>query len=145
MVTGSAGSPLPVGTGHLIGKTYRVVVTSVNLNANRAIQAANSLNDPPKGRYILVELGVQYLGNHTGSPWIELSQSFVGSDAREYDSSQCGAVVARPGIFQPDLEHGGRSHYQICFDVPANAIPRARIFIKETFAFDGPRTYWQTR
>jgi hypothetical protein len=143
--TGSAGSPLAVGTGHLIGKTYRVVVTSVNLNADRAIEAANSFNSPPKGRYVLVGLAVQYLGNDTGSPWIDLREHFVGADAREYDSSQCAAVVARPGIFQPDLEHGGRSHFQICFDVPPDAIAGAKIFLNETFEFDGPKVYWKTR
>jgi hypothetical protein len=134
-----------VGTAHTVGKTYRVAVTSVNLNADAAISAANSFNRPPRGRYVLVSLSVQYLGTDTGSPWIDLSESLVGSDAREYDSDQCSAVVARPGIFQPDLEHGGRSHFQICFDVPPQALAGARIFLKETFEFDGPRVYWKTR
>jgi hypothetical protein len=143
--SGSADSPLSLGAFHLVGKDFRVSITSVNLNADRVLQAANSFNDPPKGRYVLAELNVVYLGNDQGDPWIDLSEKYVGADARQYDSNQCGAVVPHPGVFVPTLEHGGRARYQVCWDMPARAITPGKIFVEQTFVYQGPRLYWKSR
>jgi hypothetical protein len=143
--SGSASSPLSLGTFHLVGKDFRVSITAVNLNANRVIESANSFNDPPKGRYVLAEMSVVYLGSDEGDPWIDLGEKFVAADARQYDSNQCGAVVPHPGIFVPTLEHGGRAHYQVCWDIPVRALTRGKIFVEQTFVFEGPRLYWKSR
>lgn len=142
---GTSSSPLNLGTFHQVGKDFRVSVTAVDLFANQAIEAANEFNSPAHGRYVLAEMNVVYLGNEEGDPWIDLRTKFLGADARQYDSSQCGAVVAHPGIFVPTLEHGGRARYQVCWDVPPAAIARGKIFVEQTFLFDSPRIYWKIR
>jgi hypothetical protein len=129
----------------LVGKEFRVSIMSVNLNADQVIESANQFNPPPNGRYLLAELNVVYLGSDEGDPWIDLRTKFVGADARQYDSSACGAVVPHPGIFVPTLEHGGRARYQVCWDVPVSAIANGKIFVEQTFLFDSPRLYWKSR
>ncbi len=143
--SGSSSSPLGLGTFHVLGKDFRVSVTAVDLNADRELEEANSFNDPPDGRYILAELNVVYLGHDEGNPWIDLTTKFVGGDARQYDSNACGAVVAHPGVFVPTLERGGRARYQVCWDVPVTAIARSKIFVEQTFVFEGQRVYWKSR
>jgi len=128
-----------------VGKDFRVSITAVDLNANQVIESANSFNDPPEGRYVLAEMSVLYLGRDEGNPWIDLTEKLVGSDARQYDSNQCGAVVPHPGVFVPTLETGGHARYQVCWDVPVRALTDGRIFVEQTFVFEGPRVYWESR
>jgi len=117
----------------------------VSPNANQIIATANQFNDPPKGRYVLAWLNVQYLGPDTGSPWIDLRIKYAGTDARVYDSDQCGAVVPVDAFNQPDLTRGGHTRYQVCWDLPPSAIAGGKISVEQTFAFGDTQEYWRSR
>ena len=145
-VAGSASQPLALGTAAAVGKEYQVAVTSVRLDANAEVAAANQFNDPPEGQYIIVHMSVTYVGAEEGTPWIDLSETFVGTDARQYDASACGAVVDQGAMDVPTLEHGGNASYQICMDVPAAAIEGGKIFVEQRMSFnDKSRVYWAIR
>lgn len=143
--SGTASSPLGLGTFHRLGSDYRATVVSVNPNANQVIAATNDFNDPPKGRYVLAWLNVEYIGTDQGSPWIDLRVKYAGTDARLYDSDQCGAVVPVDAFRQPDLSSGGHARFQVCFDLPVTAIAGGTISVEETFAFDDTSAYWKSR
>jgi hypothetical protein len=145
-VAGSASQPLPLGAAAAVGKEYQVAVTSVKLDANAEVAAANQFNDPPGGQYVLVHLSVTYVGAEEGTPWIDLAETFVGTDARQYDASACRAVVDQGVMRVPTLENGGNASYEVCMDVPAAAIEGGRIFVEDSMSFrNKSRIYWAIR
>jgi hypothetical protein len=118
----------------------------VKLDATDEVIANNMFNDPPKGRYVLVDIAVTFAGTDEGTPWIDLSPTFVGTDARQYDASSCGASLANGSMKVPTLEPGGSANYQVCMDVPEGAIKGGKVFIQESLSFNSKaRTYWALR
>ena len=145
-VAGSASQPLALGTAAAVGKEYQVAVTSVKLDANAEVAAANQFNDQPEGQYILFNMSVTYVGAEEGTPWIDLAETFVGTDARQYDASACRAVVDQGVMRVPTLENGGNASYEVCMDVPAAAIEGGRIFVEDSMSFrNKSRIYWAIR
>ena len=136
---------LPLGESTKVGDEYTVSVDAVNLNANKVIAAVNPFNEAPKGRYVLVTYSVTYAGAEEGDPWLDLTSKLAGSDARQYDSSTCTAVVPMESSDVPTLSNGGAATYQECYDVPKAAVKDAKVFVEESMSFDDNRTYWATR
>ena len=139
-------APLAMGTASKVGDEYEVSVTGVNLNAGDAIAAVNEYNQPAKDQYVLVDIAVKYVGAEEGDPWIDLGVKLVGSDARQYSSSTCTALVEKQGTSVPTLENGGTGEYQVCMDVPAAATADAKIFIEPLFSLsNNQRVYWNAK
>jgi hypothetical protein len=135
-----------LGRSATVGSEYQVTVSAVDLNANETVLAANSFNDKPKGQFILVSLSVKYQGDKEGNPWIDLSETFVGTDARQYDASDCGAVAPNPVADVPTLERGGVASFQVCIDVPPAAVKGGRLFVEPSLSFnDNHRVYWSIK
>ncbi|WP_332761425.1 DUF4190 domain-containing protein [Pseudarthrobacter sp.] len=140
---GSAAKPHPLGTSAVVGNEYQVAVLGVKLNATEEVVSNNMFNDPPEGTYVLVDLTVTYAGADEGTPWIDLSPTFVGTDARQYDAGSCGASLKNGAMHVPTLEKGGQASYQVCMDVPVGAIEGGKIFIQKSFSMNSKaRTYW---
>lgn len=143
VVDGSAEKPLPLGTAGVVGNEYQVQVLGVKLDATEEVVANNMFNDAPEGRYVLVDLAVTYAGAGEGNPWIDLSPTFVGTDARQYDAGQCGASLDNGAMDVPTLEKGGQASYQVCMDVPVGAIEGGKIFVQRSLSMNSKaRTYW---
>jgi hypothetical protein len=134
---------LPLGTSSPLGNEYNVTINSVNLDAAADILAMNEFNEDASGQYVLVDVTAEYTGSEEGDPWIDLSVNFVGSDARQYDSSTCTASLETGAFDVPTLENGGTADYQLCMDVPAGAVDGGKLFVEPTISFDNDsRTYW---
>lgn len=141
----AAAEALAMGTAAQVGD-YSVAVTAVNTNAAEIILAANQFNEPPVGQYVLVDLAVEYSGDGEGNPWIDLQTKFIGADARQYDRSTCGAVVPNPDMDVPTLEKSGTATYQVCMDVPVEALTDAKIFVEPSFSLsNNDRAYWSAQ
>lgn len=136
-----AGDVLAIGEVATLGD-YEVAVTAVDLDASAAIAAANMFNESADGVYVLATVAVTYVGAAEGTPWLDLSTTFVGSDARNYDTSSCQAVTPNPSHEVPDLTNGGQATFDVCFDVAAEALAAPQVYVEESFAFDEARTYW---
>ncbi len=132
----------PLGTSAAVGDEYTVQVDAVDLNVAKVIAAANEFNEPADGQYVLVDLTVQYTGSEEGDPWLDLNAVLVGSDARQYSTSTCSAVVPHSSMDVPTLENGGKSSYQVCFDVPPAALTGAKLFVEESLSLSESRVYW---
>ncbi len=137
---GARATPLSLGTSAFIDVDYKVAVDRVDLRADIVIARANPFNEPPNGRYVLAELSVTYRGTDEGDPWIDLSPVFVGSDARQYDASDCAAVTPAPAMDVPTLEQGGKASYRVCFDVPRRVIRGGEIFVEDSLGRS--RVFW---
>jgi hypothetical protein len=126
-----------------VGDEYSVTINSVTLDGTADILAMNEFNEEPSGQYILVDVTAEYTGSEEGDPWIDLSVNFVGSDARQYDSSTCMAVLEKGALDVPTLENGGAADYQLCMDVPADAVEGGKLFVEPIISFDNDsRIYW---
>ncbi|MHA7270731.1 hypothetical protein [Arthrobacter sp. HLT1-20] len=137
---------LALGATGKVGAEYEVTVKSVNLNAAEAITAASEYNEPAKGQYVLIDVAVKYVGAEEGDPWIDLGVKLVGTDARQYSSTTCTAMVEKSGTSVPTLENGGTGEFQVCMDVPASAVAGAKVFVEPTFTLkDNQRVYWTTK
>lgn len=134
---------LPLGQAAEVGE-YSVAVTAVQLNATEELLGSQRLNQPPEGQYVLVSLAVVYNGVQTGDPWLDLSVDFVGTDARRYGTSGCSAMLDRSGIDVPTLEPGGQAAYDVCMDVPAEALPGRRVLVEQTFSLRNAQASWVT-
>ncbi len=42
----------------------------------------------------------------------------------------------------PTLTKGGAADYQVCMDVPTEAMAGASVFVEETLSFNDSRAYW---
>lgn len=142
----SAAAPnptiLPLGADAEVGD-YTVAVSSVQLDATEAILGYSQANQPPDGQYVLVTLDVVYNGSDEGDPWLDLNPKFVGSDNRQYDQAAC--LLDLQGSSLPTLENGGAAQYEVCMDVPAEALPGKRILIENSVDFSGTdEASWET-
>jgi hypothetical protein len=137
---------LALGAGAAIGNEYNVTVEAVKLDATQDILAMNEFNQDPEGQYVLIDLVTEYVGSEEGDPWIDLSVKLVGGDARQYDSSTCLASLNKEALTVPTLENGGVGEYQLCLDVPAEAVTDAKLFVEPTLSFDNDsRVYWSVQ
>ncbi|WP_425607004.1 hypothetical protein, partial [Ornithinimicrobium faecis] len=132
---------LGLGAAADVGE-YAVAVTDVQLNANDAVKAANDFNDDPTGQYVLVSLDVTYNGDEEGDPWLDLMVELAGSDARIYDSTTCSAVTPNSDMDVPTLTTGGTGTFDICFDVPAEALDNPQFHVEESLSFADTRVTW---
>lgn len=139
-----AGGALPLGTAADLDE-YTVTVTGINLNANEAVATANPFNEAPSGQYVMADVSVVYHGDEEGDPWLDLAFVFQGTDARQYDESSCESVTPSPVYDVPTLVAGGAADFQVCMDVPAEAIEGGTFFAEPLFSFDGARATWEIR
>ncbi|MGY1640810.1 hypothetical protein ACI782_06695 [Geodermatophilus sp. SYSU D00703] len=142
---GSGAAPVPLGQRAEVDD-YLVAVTSVNLDGDAVVDDANQFNDPPTGRYVIIEVDAQYVGDDEGHVLWDLSYVFNGTDARQYDNFDCGAVLPNGAGDAPTLNPGGSASFQVCMDVPPAAIDGALLFIEPLFSFDDEdRVYFAIR
>lgn len=137
----TATEALALGAAAGIGD-YSVTITGVDTNATETILAVNQFNPLPSGQYVLVDVGVTYNGSEEGNPWLDLTIKFIGADARQYDTTTCSVVVSKEAHDVPTLEKGGAGEFQVCMDVPPEALVDAKVFVQEGVSWDDNRVYW---
>ncbi|WP_147263107.1 DUF4352 domain-containing protein [Geodermatophilus sp. TF02-6] len=143
---GSAPStPVPLGTPARVGD-YEVAVTAVILDGDAIVAGANEFNEPPTGRYVVVEATARYVGTDEGNPFWDLSYVFTGTDARQYSDSDCSALLPDDAVDAPTLDPGGSASFQVCMDVPPTAIDGGQLFIEPLVAGNpDERVFFSTR
>jgi hypothetical protein len=142
---GSSAAPLPLGQQAEVGD-YVVAVTAVEPDGDAIVEEANQFNDPPSGRYVIVEVDAQYVGDEEGNAFWDLSYVFNGTDSRQYSDSDCSAVLPEDAIDAPTLNPGGTASFQVCMDVPPSAIDGGVLYIEPLVSFDDEdRVYFAIR
>jgi hypothetical protein len=137
----ASGDDLPLGESAEVGD-YVVSVDGVQQDADEVIAQTNQFNDKPQDRYVLVDLSVEYGGGKGGDAWLDLQPSFVDGTGTEHPAYECSAVVPKPGFEVPTLKKGQSGSYQVCFDVPVDAIAGGTIRVGDTYDFDAPGVTW---
>lgn len=133
--------PLALGQSAVVGD-YRVTVTKVVADADALIAAANEFNSKPKNRYTLVSATVTYLGDRTGSPWIDLRAAILGSDHRQYAHGASLAVSSRSDESMVELGKGGSSDVEFVMDLPPSSLVGGQVLIEKPFSFKDRSALW---
>jgi hypothetical protein len=124
---GTRDNPLPLGTTITVGTPgspeWEITVGPATLDATAEVLAANQFNDEPEDgfQYALLNLDVTYIGDTSGTPWVDLSVSFVGSDAVTYQSFDSFAVAPNPWTDINELFPGGSGSGNVVIAVPTAA------------------------
>ncbi|WP_432512381.1 DUF4352 domain-containing protein [Kineococcus sp. SYSU DK001] len=138
----AAAAAVALGTPARVGD-YTVTVTAVNQDATQVIAEANPFNEAAQGRYVLVDLTATYDGQAPeANPWIDLTTGFQGTDARNYSTTSCTATLPNSAFDQPGLRAGGTASYQVCFDVPAEAIAGGLVSVEQFADFQDDQVVW---
>ena len=105
------------------------------LNANDAVTAANEYNAAPDegSQYMLVPVTFKYVGKTTGTPWVDVSISFVSAAGTTYDTTSTFVVIPTP-VFEinemyPDAEAAGN----VVLMVPSADIEKGTLSISTLF------------
>ena len=121
---GTRDNPLPLGTTITIGTPsspeWRVTVGPAKLDATGEVLAENQFNDDPEGgfQYAMLNLDFTYIGEDSGIPWVDLSVSFVGSDAVTYQSYDTFVVTPNSWTDINELFPGGSASGNVVIAVP---------------------------
>ena len=117
--SGSRDRPLAPGTTVAL-EDWDVTLVSWTPDANAAMNAANSFNDPaPAGQtYALARVRATYKGEGEGSVWMSINLDLVGSDNRSYSANDCGAVEPDPLSDQPSVFADGTVEGNACVLLP---------------------------
>jgi hypothetical protein len=86
------------------------------------IRAENQFNEPPAdgNEYWIVPVNATYTGTETGTPWLDLTVAFVGSDNVTYDDTYCG-VIPNDISETAELYTDGNVEANTCLVVPSGA------------------------
>lgn len=124
---GTRENPAPLGTTVEIVEfgdpVYEVVLGPVTLNAADAVADANMFNEPaPEGfQYALLPVSVTYVGEETGTPWLDLSIEFVTAAGTTHTQSDTLAVAPDPTLLSiNELYPGGTGTGNVVIAIPVD-------------------------
>lgn len=118
-------APLPAGA-EFGNEDWTVTVAPTTRDAGEAIAAENEFNDPPaEGRqFVMTEVTATYTGDETGTPWVDLSIEFVGSQGNTFGTGSddyCG-VIPNDLSNVGEMHNGASGSGNVCVSVPADQI-----------------------
>lgn len=143
---GSRENPAPIGTTVEITNAgapqYELTLGVPTLDAT-AIIGAESVNDAaPAGlQYAIVPVSVTYVGTETGTPWVDLSVSFVSAAGTTHESFDTFVIGPDPSFTEiNELYPGASGSGNIVIAIPtadaaAGAWTVAPLFSGDTFFF----------
>ncbi len=143
--TGTRDNPAPAGSTATLG-TYEVSLGATTANANEMVATENEFNAPPvDGRqFVLVPVNVKYIGDESGTPWIDLSIQFVGSGGNTYGTGTddyCG-VIPQQLMDLGEMYNGATASGNHCASVPTGEVEGGTWVVEETFSFDGTKVFF---
>ena len=142
--------PVPLGTAVDVGNGWRVVVTSFVADANAAVAAAGTFNEPPAAgkQYVLVGLEATYVEGEKDSvsPFFGLDLSLLGSAgvARTEGDANCQGPEPR---FEnlTDLFEGGTAAGSMCVAVGVEEVGSLVLVVEPGLSFDSVKSYMALR
>lgn len=139
---GTRDNPLPMGSTITVGTPgspdWEITVGPALLNANDEVAAANQFNDPPEPgfQYAMLTINVTYIGETSGTPWIELDWDYVGADSVTYRSSDTFAVAPDSIMDINELFPGGSGSGNVVIAIPSDSASEGTWRIGASFLGD---------
>jgi|GEM_PF-2004232 len=143
---GTRKNPVPIGTKAPVGQNWTVTVLEINPDAWSIIRAENMFNEPPaEGRqFVLVRVRVSYVGPKSGTPWLDLSFRYLGSDGNTYGGGMADSagVIHRPLIDIGEQFPGASAEGNVSWSVPATAISGGAIIVEDPWMSAETRVFF---
>lgn len=140
---GTRENPIPIGQKAKIGSNWEITILEIVPDAWSIIEAENMFNEPPEEgyQYVMAKVQVSYIGEESGTPWVDLSLRYLGSDGNAY-SEGVGVV---PKAFSDIGEQfpGATAEGNVGWAVPADAVSGGKIIVEESFSFEDRRVFFQ--
>jgi len=138
---GTRGNPAPLGSVARVGD-WEISVVEVNQDAAAVVAEENEFNDPPEDgfNFVLWNIEAEYVGEESGTLWVDTSWKVVGSDGNTFDES-CGVIpdsVSDVGETFSGASIAGND----CVAVEASQLDGASILVEASFSFDDDRTFF---
>lgn len=131
----------PFGEAGTVG-VYAVTVLDVSLDADDVMLPAFPGNVPPEGRYVMATVSVTNTGAEPARPATTLYHYYAGDDDLLYGSPTCRSWSPRPLADVGPLDPGETAEYDICFDVPLDALGRPTLVIDDGTESEYTFTQW---
>lgn len=111
----------PLAIGETVTNDDWEIVLGAPREAWAEVSAENQFNDAPKAgmEYWIVPVTATYIGDETGTAWVETTIKFVGSDNKTY-GDRCG-VIPDDLSDVDELYPGGVAEGNTCVMIPAGA------------------------
>lgn len=140
---GTKDNPLPLGTSARIGD-WEVTVTDVVLNANDLIASTNEFNEPPVegSQYVLVNVKGKYVGEESGTFWVDMAYKFLGAGGNTYDGTESMAVTPNPIMDAGETFPGAEITGDLLYEVPSDQVEGGALIVEELMSFDDSRVFF---
>lgn len=140
---GTRENPIPIGQKAQVGPNWEVTILEIVPDAWSIIEAENMFNEPPEEgyQYVMAKVQVSYIGEESGTPWLDLSLRYLGSDGNSY--SEGVGVVPKPFYDIGEQFPGATAEGNIGWAVPVEAVSGGRIIVEETFSLENTRVFFQ--
>ncbi len=140
---GTRQSPVPLDTKVEVGPEWNISVTEIVPDAWDIIKQENQFNKPPEEGYqfVMAKIQVSYVGEESGTPWINLSFKYLGSDNNVYGN----AHNVLPNSFSGLGEQfpGATAEGYISWSIPSDVVKDGSIMVEESFSFESTRVFFE--
>jgi hypothetical protein len=118
---GSRENPVPLGTVVDLGNGWHLRVISVTPNANKAIQAENPFNIPPKAghQFFIARIEAKYTGRGSSHFDGYYRLRTVGSQAVAYSTFENPCGIIPDELPDPEVFTGGVINGNVCWEIRA--------------------------
>ncbi|MBN1632418.1 MAG: hypothetical protein JW990_21885 [Thermoleophilia bacterium] len=138
---GTRREPIPMGREAGVGD-WRVRVVDVSADATQAILDENMFNDPPgpDDRYVLITLEATYVGEDTGTFWIDILSTFVGDEGDTF--SLASVVPPAPMTDTSEVAGGEAVSGNLVFAVASKQIAEGTLMLQDLLSREGGRVFF---
>lgn len=136
---GTRENPAPAGSTVVLsdnsGEIYKIAFGAATLDAGAVIAAENMFNEPADAgfQYILVPITFTYVGNETGTPWVDVSFAFVSAAGTTHDGTSSLAVAPQPIMDINELYPGASATGNLVLMVPSADIEKGALTVSQLF------------
>lgn len=143
---GTRSNPVPLGERVQVGPAWQVALIGVERDALQQVQGENQFNEPPvAGRqFVMGTFSVSYVGEESGTPWVDLSMRFNGSEGNTFGSGQddyCG-VIPNPLDDAGEMFPGAEAEGNVCVSVPTEQVEGGLFLVEQSMSFEPTRVFF---
>lgn len=137
---GSREDPIALGDEIKV-QDWTVVVNEVSVGTDE-ILAENQFNEPPAegSEFVLISVDATYTGAESGTAWLDLDLTVLGTSGNTFDSYSCGVI---PNDLDENGEQfaGSTVSGNICAELPDDQFDGALLIVEEWMSWDDERTF----
>jgi hypothetical protein len=132
-----AGDPIEVTTWD--GKPeYTVTLGEITLDGNEQVAAAGEYNDVPEAgmQYIIIPVTYTYIGDESGTPWIDVSIEFVSAAGTTHTPHEVVALLPNATTDVSELYPDGTGSGDMAIMVPSADLTDGTLAVSSILSTD---------